>query len=77
MRVAKTIDAITPTVSKFEELKAKGKEYDPKIYELGSLYQDYSNSIERIKKRIRQLHSLAQRHVSVRASLGLALSNEF
>ena len=46
LRIAKTIEAIAPISSKFEELKSKGKDYEPCIYGLGSLYQDYSKSIE-------------------------------
>ena len=45
---AKTIEAIAQISSRFEELKAKGKDYEPSLYELGSLYQDYSESIERV-----------------------------
>ena len=48
VRFAKTIEAIAQTSSKFEELKAKGKDYEPSIIEVGSLYQDYSESIEGI-----------------------------
>ena len=32
-----------------EELKSKGNYYKPSIYELGSLHQGYSHSIERMK----------------------------
>ena len=48
MRFAETIKAIAQTISKLEELKIKGQEYEPSIYELGSLYQDYSKANERI-----------------------------
>ena len=48
VRFAKTFVAIAQISSKFEELKSKGKYYEPSIYELGSLYQEYSKSIERI-----------------------------
>ena len=48
LRTAKTIEAIAQISSKFEELKSKGEDYEPGIYELGRLYQDYSKSIEGI-----------------------------
>ena len=48
VRVAKTIEAIAQISSKFEELKSKGKDYEPSIYQLGSLYQEYNKSIEGI-----------------------------
>ena len=41
VRFGKTIEALALTASKFEELKGKGKDYKPTIYELGSLYLDY------------------------------------
>ena len=46
LRIVTTIEAIAQVSSKFEELKSKGKDYELGIYELGSLYQDYSKSIE-------------------------------
>ena len=33
VRFAKTIEAIAQISSKFEELKSKGKDYEPSIYE--------------------------------------------
>ena len=41
-RELKTIEAIATISSKFEELKSRGKDYEPSIYDFGSLYQDYS-----------------------------------
>ena len=48
VRFAKIIEVIAQVTSKFEELKTKGNDYEPSIYELGSLYQDYSKAIEGI-----------------------------
>ena len=48
MRFAKTIEAIAQTISKFEELKTKGKDYKPSFYESGSLYPDHNQAIEGI-----------------------------
>ena len=42
MRFGKTIKALALTASKFEELKGKGKDYKPTIYELDCLYLDYN-----------------------------------
>ena len=42
VRFGKTIKALALAASKFEELKGKGKDYKPTIYEFGSLYLDYS-----------------------------------
>ena len=67
VRFAKTIEAIAQISSKFEELKAKGKDYEPSVYELGSLYQDYSNSIEGIKNECDScIHLLKDKYQSDR-----------
>ena len=49
VRSAETIEATAQTISKFEELKTKGKDYEPSIYKPGSLYQDYSKALVGIK----------------------------
>ena len=67
LRIAKTIEAIAQISSKFEELKSKGKDYEPGIYEMGSLYQDYSNSIEGIKNECDScIHLLKDKYLSDR-----------
>ena len=50
VRFAKTVEAIAAITSKLEELKAKEKENEPSLHELGSLYQEYTRAIERIKR---------------------------
>ena len=47
LQFAKSIAAIAPITSMFEELKAIGNEYKPSIYKLGSLYQEYTKLLER------------------------------
>ena len=67
VRFAKTIEAIAQISSKFEELKSKGKDYEPSTYELGSLYRDYSNSIEGIKNECDScIHLLKDKYQSDR-----------
>ena len=78
VRFAKTIEAIAQTSSKFEELKAKGKNYEPDMYELGSLYQDSSESIEGITNESDNcIHLLKDKYQSERLKFILALSNEW
>ena len=67
LRIAKTIEAIAQISSKFEELKSKGKDYEPGIYELGSLYQHYSKSIEGITNECNNcIHLLKDKYQSDR-----------
>ena len=67
LRIAETIEAIAPISSKFEELKSKGKDYEPSIYEMGSLYQDYSKPIERINNECNSyIHLLEDKYQSER-----------
>ena len=65
VRFAKTIDAISPITSTFEELKAKGNDYKPSIYELGSLYQDFVNSNEKIRNGCKNCIQLLEDKLSV------------
>ena len=48
VQFGKPIEALALTTKK-EELKAKGKDYQPSIYEKGSLYLDNSKSVEEMK----------------------------
>ena len=67
VRFAKTIEAIAQISSKFEELKFKGKDYEPSIYELGSLYQEYCKSIEGINNECDScIHLLKDKYQSER-----------
>ena len=67
VRFAKTIEAIAQISSKFEELKSKGKDYEPSIYELGSLHQEYSKSIEGINNECNScIHQLKDNYQSER-----------
>ena len=65
--VGKTIEALALTASKFEELKGKGKDYKPTKYELGSLFLDYSKSIEEMKHECEScIHLLKDKYQSER-----------
>ena len=67
VRFAKTIKAIAQIPSKFEEPISKGKDYEPSIYELGSLYQEYSKSIEGINNECNScIHLLKDKYQSER-----------
>ena len=67
VRFAKTIEAIAQISSKFEELKFKRKDYEPSIYELGSLYQEYCKSIEGINNECDScIHLLKDKYQSER-----------
>ena len=67
VRFAKAIEAIAQISSKFEELKSKGKDCEPSIYELGSLYQEYSKSIEGINNECNScIHLLKDKYQSER-----------
>ena len=64
--VGKTIEALALTASKFEELKGKGKD-KPTKYELGSLFLDYSKSIEEMKHECEScIHLLKDKYQSER-----------
>ena len=70
LRFAKTIEAIAQTISKLEELNTKGKDNEPSIYELGSLYQDYSKSIEGINNEFNSyIHLLKDKYHSERGKV--------
>ena len=70
MRFAKAIEAIAPIFSKFEELKDKGKDYEPSVYELGSLFQEYNKALKRInKERDSCIHLLKDKYQSERRNV--------
>ena len=53
------------TTAKFEELIAEGKDYQPSIHDLGSLYLDYSKSIEEMKHEFEScIHLFKNRYQS-------------
>ena len=67
VRFTKTIEVKAQVTSMFEELKTKEKDYERSIYELGSLYQDYSKAIEGMKKECDScIHSLKDKYKSER-----------
>ena len=67
MRFGKTIEALALSASKFEELKGKGKGYEPTIYELGSLHLDHSKSIEEMQHECEScIHLLKDKNQSER-----------
>ena len=60
------------------ELKTKGEDYEPSIYELGSLYEVYSRAIEGINnERDSCIRLLKDKYQSERASQGRAVLNEW
>ena len=70
LRSAKAIEAIAPIFSKLEELKDKGKDYEPSVYELGSLFQEYNKVLERInKERDSCIHLLKDKYQSERRNV--------
>ena len=70
VRFAKIIAALSLTTLKFEELKAKGRDYQPSVYELGSLYQDYSKSVEGVKTECEKyIHLLKDKYQSERCKV--------
>ena len=71
VRFGKTIEAIAQTISKFEELKNKGKDHEPSIYELGSLYQEYSKAIEGINNSDSCIRLLKDKYQSERRKVVL------